>query len=146
MKKLLLLLLIFLFISCKKKESTKGIQKTNNVYKILTKKQWENSQKIGYIITQLDKNDGFIHLSTSSQLAGTLSFFFSEHQELILLQLEQNTIKDHLVFEAPVPRGNRSGLFPHLNSDLKVNQIAKIWELKRGAFILPDEVLIQAEK
>mgnify|MGYP001366646985 FL=1 len=48
----------------------------NDVYKILTLEQWENASKTGFIVTELDKKDGFIHLSTSSQLALTLSLFF----------------------------------------------------------------------
>ena len=51
----------------------------NDVYKILTIEQWENASKTGFIVTELDKKDGFVHLSSSSQLALTLSLFFTEH-------------------------------------------------------------------
>ena len=46
----------------------------NNVYKILREYEWEEAKESGQIITALDKKDGFIHLSTALQLAGTLSF------------------------------------------------------------------------
>ena len=118
----------------------------NNVYKILTLDEWENASKTGFVVTELDKKDGFVHLSTSSQLAVTLSFFFAQHKQLVLLQLTQDEIEDALVFEAPVPEGERSGLFPHLYSELAVNQVSQVWHLERGAFILPDDVLLQAER
>jgi len=36
----------------------------NDVYKILTLEEWENASKTGFVITELDKKDGFIHLSS----------------------------------------------------------------------------------
>ena len=48
------------------------VKMNNNVYKILTHNQWNDSKKNGYIITELDLKDGFVHLSTASQLSGTL--------------------------------------------------------------------------
>ena len=118
----------------------------NDVYKILTIEQWENASKTGFIVTELDKKDGFVHLSTSSQLALTLSLFFAEHEKLVLLQLNQEEIKDSLIFEDPIPKGERSGLFPHLYNDLLVTQISGVWHLERGAFILPKEILLQSER
>lgn len=117
----------------------------NDVYKILTIEQWENASKTVFIVTELDKKDGFIHLSTSSQLAAILSLFFTQHEKLVLLQLKQEEIKDSLIFEDPVPKGELSGLFPHLYSDLAINQVSQMWHLERGAFILPEEILLQGE-
>jgi len=118
----------------------------NDVYKILTLEQWENASKTDSIVTELDKKDGFIHLSTSSQLALTLSLFFAEHDKLVLLQLNQEEIKDSLIFEDPIPKGERSGSFPHLYTDLSVTQVSRVWHLERGAFILPKEILLQSER
>ena len=118
----------------------------NDVYKILTLEQWENASKTGSIVTELDKKDGFIHLSASSQLALTLSLFFAEHDKLVLLQLNQEEIKDSLIFEDPIPKGERSGSFPHLYTDLSVTQVSRVWHLERGAFILPKEILLQSER
>ena len=115
----------------------------NDVYKILTLEQWENASKTGFVVTELDKKDGFIHLSTSSQLASILSLFFAQHEKLVLLQLKQEEINDSLIFEDPVPKGELSGLFPHLYSDLEINQVSQMWHLERGAFILPEEILLQ---
>lgn len=116
-----------------------------DTYKILTKKQWEKAQEIGCIKTSIDEKDGFVHLSTAAQLAATLSFFFEDYETLLLLELKKNEFKEALVFEVPLPEDHRSGPFPHLYSELKVSQISKVWEIKRGAFSLPKELLLKAE-
>ena len=146
--KWLLVSLIFLvpFLAAAEANVRGEFRLVNDVYKILTLEEWENASKTGYVVTELDKKDGFIHLSTSSQLAATLSFYFNQHKQVVLLQLTQDEIKDALVFEAPVLEDEHSGLFPHLYSELAFNQVSLVWHLERGAFILPDDVLLQAER
>tara|TARA_B100001093_G_scaffold462689_1_gene478158 strand:+ start:1131 stop:1508 length:378 start_codon:yes stop_codon:yes gene_type:complete len=119
----------------------------NNVYKILREHEWEEAQKSGQIITELDKQDGFVHLSTGFQLAATLAFFFKESNSLQLLQLDLGKIDDNqLIYEASYPNeGKRKSSFPHLYSKLMTNQVSKNWTIERGAFDLPEEVILLAE-
>ena len=120
---------------------------SNKAYKVLKSDEWAEASSTGKIITDLDKRDGFIHLSTASQLAATLFFYFQDSEEVILLQLDLDKInKDKLLYEEPYPNeGKRKSPFPHLYSELITDQIANIWTIKRGAFDLPEEVLLQAE-
>ena len=120
---------------------------SNKPYKVLKSNEWAEASSTGKIITDLDKRDGFIHLSTASQLAATLFFFFQDSEEVILLQLDLDKInKDKLLYEEPYPNeGKRKSPFPHLYSELRTDQITNIWTIKRGAFDLPEEVLLQAE-
>ncbi|MDG2019910.1 MAG: DUF952 domain-containing protein [SAR86 cluster bacterium] len=120
---------------------------SNEAYKVLKPDEWAEASSTGKIITDLDKRDGFIHLSTASQLAATLFFYFQDSEEVILLQLDLDKInKDKLLYEEPYPNeGKRKSPFPHLYSELITDQIANIWTIKRGAFDLPEEVLLQAE-
>ena len=46
----------------------KEFSMTNKVYKVLRAKEWEAASDTGKIITDLDNEDGFIHLSTAVQL------------------------------------------------------------------------------
>ena len=119
----------------------------NNVYKILREHEWEEAQISGQIITELDKQDGFIHLSMAFQLAATLAFFFKDSNSLQLLQLDLGKIDDNqLIYEAPYPNaGKRKSTFPHLYSKLMTNQVSMSWTIERGAFNLPEEVILQAE-
>ena len=41
---------------------TKEFNLDNQIYKVLTLDEWEQAQASGVIITELDKEDGFIHL------------------------------------------------------------------------------------
>jgi uncharacterized protein (DUF952 family) len=115
------------------------------VYKILTISEWKEAKALGEIETALDRNDGFIHLSTAQQLAGTLAFYFKDFDSLILLQINTKDFKDEIIFEKAVPTGDRSGKFPHLYGILKVEKIINKWEIKRDAFSLPDEIILKAE-
>ena len=119
----------------------------NNVYKILREYEWEEAKESGQITTALDKQDGFIHLSTASQLAVTLTFFFKESDSLRLLQLNLDKIDEtQLIYEFPIPNeGKRKIPFPHLYSQLMTDQVLKSWVIERGAFDLPEEVLLQVE-
>jgi len=117
----------------------------DNLYKILTHQEWEISKASGFITTELDLNDGFIHLSNAAQLSATLALYFSDHEEVILLLPELKQIQDKLIYEAVDSQSKRSGKFGHLYAELKVSQISKSWALKRNAFEIPEEILLEAE-
>ena len=117
----------------------------DNLYKILTPQEWEISKASWFITTELDLNDGFIHLSNAAQLSTTLALYFSDHEEVILLLPELKQIQDKLIYEAVDSQSKRSGKFGHLYAELKVSQISKSWALKRNAFEIPEEILLEAE-
>ena len=121
------------------------MKKETNVYKILTQQEWLISKKNGYITTDLDIKDGFIHLSSAKQLAATLYYFFEKDESLILIQFNSNDLGSNLVFEEPYPEEKRKGLFPHFYSQLNIERISNFWEIQRGAFILPEEVILEQE-
>jgi len=117
----------------------------NNLYKVLTTQEWEHANSKGFITTELDNKDGFVHLSTSKQLASTLSLYFSKFEEVILIQLYYEQIKSDLKLESVDSSSKRSGSFYHLYNELNIKHASKVWNLHRGAFALPEEVLLQAE-
>ena len=140
---------VFLVISSPQEtiQSEKEFNMTNNVYKILREHEWDAALQTGEIITDLDNKDGFIHLSTATQLAVTLSFFFQDSDVVLLLQLDLAKIdQSKLLFEEPYPnKGKRRSAFPHLYSGLSTDQISNIWTLEKGSFKVPEVVLLQAE-
>ena len=117
----------------------------NDVFKILTKEEWSDALKHGYVKTEIDKNDGFIHFSTSKQLAKTLRLYFNDIDEIVLLQINEEKIQSDLVYEQS-DSNNRVGKFPHLYGKLSIKDILNTWNIKRNAFELPLEVLGEAEK
>ena len=119
--------------------------KYQNVYKILSTREWDDAQKLGYINTDLDKKDGFIHFSNANQLAASLELYFSDHEEAILLLPCMRKIESNLRYEPTDADSKRKGFFAHLYGDLKIEDIEKSWQIKRGAFQLPQSILIEAE-
>ena len=115
-----------------------------NIYKVLTEKEWQHSSSLGHITTSLDEQDGFIHFSSSKQLALTLQLYFKKHDRVILLQINDKHIKTKIVYEE-TKTGGRPGKFPNLYGKLGIEDVFKSWNLERNAFGLPEEVLTESE-
>ena len=119
--------------------------KNQNVYKILSIREWDEAQQLGYINTDLDKKDGFIHLSNANQLAASLELYFSDHEEVILLLPKMKKIEPYLKYEPTDAGSKRKGFFAHLYGNLMIEDVEKSWPIKRGAFQLPLSILLEAE-
>ena len=115
------------------------------IYKVLTLNEWKIAKETGVIITNVDKNDGFVHLSTARQLNATLSMYFQDSSKVMLLEVSLNKVKKILKYEPTNSGSSRKGFFYHLYGELLIEYISKFWLLERGAFNIPDEILIQAE-
>jgi uncharacterized protein (DUF952 family) len=115
----------------------------NKVYKVLTLEEWEEASKIGQIVTALDQQDGFVHLSSATQLNMTLSLYFSKEEKVILLQINESDIIEGLTYEYADKRG---GEFAHFYGELSTDKISQSWHLDRSAFNLPEEVMLEAEQ
>ena len=117
----------------------------SSIYKVLTEEEWKHATSLGYVTTELDKKDGFIHLSSPKQLALTLYLYFKNYEKVILLEINQDSIKNEIAFEE-VKSGSRIGKFPHLYGKLLIQNIKKDWTLKRNSFDLPKKVLEESEE
>ena len=115
----------------------------NKVYKVLTLGEWEEASKIGQIVTALDQQDGFVHLSSATQLNMTLSLYFSKEEKVILLQINESDIIEGLTYEYADKRG---GEFAHFYGELSTDKILQSWHFDRSAFNLPEEVMLEAEQ
>ena len=115
----------------------------NKVYKVLTLEEWEEASKIGQIVTALDQQDGFVHLSSATQLNMTLSLYFLKEEKVILLQINEGDIIEGLTYEYADKRG---GEFAHFYGELSTDKILQSWHLDRSAFNLPEEVMLEAEQ
>lgn len=86
-----------------------------------------------YAGSALCRRDGFIHMSTAAQLAGTLARFFAGRGDLVLLELEVAVLAPRLRWEA-VPG---AGIFPHYYGTLSPAQYRVVGPLALGAGGLP---------
>ena len=111
------------------------------VYKILSHSAFAEAKRAGQFSgSPNDLGDGFIHLSTAEQLAGTLAKHFVGQPDLVLLAVNAERLGVDLKWEP-----SRDGeLFPHLYAPLDL--AAVLWSKKLtlgkdGTHILPAGVL-----
>lgn len=86
----------------------------------------------------LDRADGFIHLSTRDQLAGTLEAHFGGVRHLALAGIDADALGDSLKWE----RARGGALFPHVYGDIPFSAIRAIHLMRRGedeAWRLPED-------
>lgn len=84
---------------------------TDRVYKLLRAQEWAALRQQGQTRGSADdERDGFVHLSSAEQVAGTLERYFADAAELYLLALDPLRLRGELRWEP-----SRGGcLFPHL--------------------------------
>ena len=106
------------------------------VYKICTKEEWKIAKKIGkFEGSKKDKEDGFIHFSNKDQLKGTLSKYFLNQKDLVLLKVEALKL-NNLIYE----QASDGNMFPHLYAHLDISHVCNDYEIninEEGNHILP---------
>lgn len=110
------------------------------IYKIFRADEWADMQTKGE--TQgapIDLIDGYVHISTSQQVAETAAKHFAKETGLVLLALDADSLGDKLIWEP-----SRGGaLFPHLYRVLKLSDVvwSKELPLIDGHHQFPEGVL-----
>jgi uncharacterized protein (DUF952 family) len=99
------------------------------IYKIMSRASLAEARKAGPFDGSADDlRDGFIHLSTGPQVAGTLEKHFPGEADLVLLAVETTLVGDRLKWEP-----SRGGdLFPHLYAPLELDNVLWIKDLPLG--------------
>ena len=99
------------------------------VYKILRPEEWAQMQRDGETAgAPVDLTDGYVHLSTAEQLAGTLDKHFATEDALQLLACELDRMEADIRWEP-----SRGGaLFPHLYRPLRMSDTIWTRLLTRG--------------
>lgn len=104
------------------------------VYKICGAAEWAAAERTGrYSGSCDDRRDGFIHLSTAEQLAGTVEKHFRGCTDLVLVALDAARLGPALKWEAS--RGGAQ--FPHLYSFLDPSAALWVRPLETGADGIP---------
>ncbi|WP_292104064.1 DUF952 domain-containing protein [Brevundimonas sp.] len=91
-------------------------------YKILTASEWALAEAAGvYAGSDVDRADGFIHLSTDAQLHETARKYYAGQDGLMILTLDA----DHPPLKALIRwEPSRGGdLFPHIYGDLRAEWV-----------------------
>jgi len=89
-------------------------------FKILSRPEWEAAQAAGaFDGSEVDRRDGYIHLSTAAQLVETARRHFADRSDLVLLTVPLEPLGDAIRWEP-----SRGGdLFPHLYGPLPTSAV-----------------------
>jgi uncharacterized protein (DUF952 family) len=96
------------------------------IYKVCAASEWRDATRAGaFRGSAVDLRDGFIHFSTSAQLAETLRRHFAGQRDLVLVAIDPEALGAGLRWEP-----SRGGdLFPHLYGDLPVSLARQVTPL-----------------
>ncbi len=109
-------------------------KQTEFVYRLATKAEWLATEKTGVAPTRdIDRRDGYIHLSTREQVIETATLHFAGAADLLALEIPLQPLADQVKFELAPKRGES---FPHLYGVLRREHIARAIGLvgKDGSF------------
>jgi len=115
------------------------------IYKICHNLEWQAAQapKV-FRGTAKDKEDGFLHFSTGAQVPGTLTRFYADATDLMLVAVESDLLGDRLKWE-PASDGQT---YPHLHGPLDLSAVrwnVPIPRKPNGAFALPPQVFVNPD-
>lgn len=101
----------------------------NTVFKICGNAEWQAAEAAGaYHGNDDDSRDGFIHLSTESQVAGTLEKHYAGRTGLLLVAIDATALGADLKWEP-----SRGGaLFPHLYGPLPLSAVTGVTPIGNG--------------
>lgn len=110
------------------------------IYKVASREIYDASLEAGSFVGQpLDLQDGYIHLSSASQLGETIRLHFAGLADQVLFQVPCAALGEALKWEA-----SRGGdLFPHLFATLPMSAVSNMAPLDvpaDGRVALPDWV------
>lgn len=99
------------------------------VYKICTAALWAEAERERVFRgAPVDFADGYIHFSTATQVAETLTKHFAGQSNLLLVEVDTDRLGDALKWEP-----SRGGaLFPHLYDVLDLTAVNRVMELPLG--------------
>ncbi|KAJ3517967.1 hypothetical protein NLJ89_g169 [Agrocybe chaxingu] len=114
-----------------------------HIYKIVSSSALPVPLPKALPVSELDQNDGFIHLSTEKQLPGTLRRFFKNDSLVYILRINYRKVEKNIKWEngkgtgaafvrldaldlhifCQAPGGiGEEGIFPHLYNGLRVGK------------------------
>jgi uncharacterized protein (DUF952 family) len=93
------------------------------LYKIMSWQEWETAQAQGiYKGSEVDRREGFIHLSAAHQVRATAQKHFLWKTDLLLLSVREEDLGQSLKWD--VSRGG--DLFPHIYGPLPISAVSEV--------------------
>jgi uncharacterized protein (DUF952 family) len=111
----------------------------DSIFHILKSDLWNDAKTRGeYAPTSL-REEGFIHCSMETQVAGVADRFFKGEENLVLLRIDPRKVKNEIRYEKA--SDGADGLFPHIYGVLNIDAVTEVVNFHRGGdgtFSLPN--------
>lgn len=99
------------------------------VYKLVAPDAWARAQDTGIVEpAEIDRKDGYIHLSTVSQALETARLYFADAPALLALEIDPARVDGEIRYELAPKRGEA---FPHLYGALPLSAVLRARPLRR---------------
>lgn len=100
-----------------------GGAETERLYRLASANEWKAARATGAVAySDIDRRDGYLHLSTARQVLGTARRHFSQKTDMLALEVDPAGATGAVKFErAP----NASEVYPHLYGELPVSAVRR---------------------
>jgi uncharacterized protein (DUF952 family) len=109
------------------------------IFKIVHSEEWRAAEPAGaYRGSAKDKADGFLHFSTQEQLTGTLTRYYADADDLVLVAVDSDSLGGALKVEPSTAGAS----YPHLYGNLPLSAVRWVRPIARdaqGKFAIPEE-------
>ncbi|MEY4874892.1 MAG: hypothetical protein RL708_41 [Bacteroidota bacterium] len=100
------------------------------IFHITTKQQWEKFANEIFYFPDAYQQEGFIHASTIKQLEATAHRYYAAENEIILLHIDANAIKENIKYEWA---NSVQDYFPHIYSAIQKENILEVQSIIKVA-------------
>jgi uncharacterized protein (DUF952 family) len=106
------------------------------IYRIAEAADWARAQQTGQFASADLQLEGFIHCSEQHQILRTAAKHYARKKALVLLEIDETKILDHLKREDSFSRGE---MFPHVYAPIPLAAITRHVDFMEtnGIFVLP---------
>lgn len=106
---------------------------TGSIFHIALRAEWARAAG-SYRAPSLE-HEGFIHCSTSEQVATVANTLYRGHSDLVLLEIDPQKLTSAVEFEAPAhagANGTEAERFPHVYGPINTDAIVTVMHLAPG--------------
>ena len=106
------------------------------IYHIISRSDWEEAAGGECYRGDTLDTEGFIHCSTAEQVVDTANILFSGHEDLLLLEIDEERLSAEVRYED----AGDGRLFPHIYSPMEIAAVVKVIDFPLeadGRFTLP---------
>lgn len=96
------------------------------IFHIVSYNNWQKAIQQGFYEADSLALEGFIHTSKAEQVAGVLSRYYAEQNNLLLLHIDETKLTAPLKYEL-APSVNET--FPHIFGRLNLDAVVKVEKL-----------------